>query len=496
MNYRLVLRNLSYLSMVTSLLLLPSALWAVYFKEWGSLMALLQSSGVALAVGGVLYGSSVQASPKMFQREALLLVAVGWLLVTALGALPFYLGGVLGPIDAFFESMSGFTTTGATVVSDIEAVPKSILFWRSVTHWLGGIGIVLIFLAVLPYLGAGGRQLFRSESSRPDPSGHTPRIGETVAILYRVYLGLTVLLTVLLMLGGMDLYEAMCHTFSTLASGGFSTRQASIGAFDSLLIEVILIMFMVLAGTNFGLLFALYKGNWKALYEDTEWRVYVLILAGAALLIAINLSGFQASVQFDAAQEAEAAPRGFFQSLRVSAFTVCSIMTTTGFVTEDYDAWPHFSKMLLVLIMFVGGSAGSTAGGMKVLRVVLLLKMIYWRVEKTFRPRTKRAIRISGGVVNEEIQTNIYAFFTLHLFAFGIATMLLSLLGLPFESAVSGVAATLNCVGPAMQHLGATEDYALLPGAAKLLLSGLMLLGRLELFTISALFLPGFWRRS
>ena len=253
---------------------------------------------------------------------------------------------------------------------------------------------------------------------------------------------------------------------------------------------------MFRAATNFGLLFALYKGSLTALYEDTEWRVYLGILCGVVLLVAVNLVGMQGTAPFPGEMQVREPGIGLWHALRISAFSVTSLMTTTGFTTVDYDVWPHLSLFLLLIVMVIGGSAGSTAGGVKVLRIVLLVKMLYWRVERTFRPHTKRAIRISGEVVNEEIQTNVYAFAGLYALTFIGACALLSLVGLPIHSAISGVAATINGVGPGMEHLGASEDYHLVPAAGKLILCACMLMGRLELFTIYAILLPDFWRRS
>ncbi|MBN2309834.1 MAG: TrkH family potassium uptake protein, partial [Candidatus Hydrogenedentes bacterium] len=417
MNYRLVSKYLGYFCAAIGLLMLPSAAWAVYFREWWALEALLVSTVISVALGALLAAAGRRASPQFHQRDALGLVGISWLVAAGLGGLPYVLNGVLGPIDAYFESMSGFTTTGSSVfsVEYFATTPKSIMFWRSFTHWLGGMGIIVLFIAVLPYLGAGGKQLFRSESPGPDPRGLRPRIKDTAKILYTIYLGLTVLETIALMFAGMSLYEALCQTFGTLATGGFSTEAASIGGFDSVAVDVIIIIFMVCAGSNFALYFSVLRGDWKAPWKDTEWRVYMAILIVCTLAVTANLMGcegvFPATEEGAAAAAQKAGYDSFGTALRYASFQVVSIMTTTGFCTADFDLWPHFSRTLLVVLMFVGGCAGSTGGGIKVVRLVMLLKMAYWRLESTFRPKTIRAIRISDEVVEDGVQRTVYGFF-------------------------------------------------------------------------------------
>ena len=522
MNGRLVSKYLGHFTIALGLLMLPSAAWAAHFREWAMLVAFGEAIAAAVALGGCLAYLGRGSGNKVTQREALGLVGIGWLLLAGVGALPFVMSGTLGYVDAYFESMSGFTTTGSTVLTDIEAAPKSILFWRSFTHWLGGMGIVVLFIAVLPYLGAGGKQLFKSEAPGPDPRGLSPRIRDTASILWKIYLGLTLAQTALLMLFGMDLFEALCHTFGTLATGGFSTRQASIASFDSVAIEVIVIVFMVLAGTNFALFFAMRRGNWRALFQNMEWRVYIAFLVLGTLFVTLNLWYLRGTVPVtpqpgpaawtDSAGRPEAAPHPVTglpsaapaaapaysppHALRVAAFQVVSIMTTTGYCTDDFNAWPYFSRALLVLLMFVGGCAGSTGGGMKVVRIIVLAKMVYLRLESTFRPKSVRAIRVSGTVVDAHMQTMVFAFFTLHIAVLAFGSMAMSALGLPLETAVTSVVATLNNIGPGLELVGAVQDYHHIPAVGKLLLSLFMAMGRLELFSVCVLFLPGFWRHS
>lgn len=499
MNYRLVGKYLGHFSIALSLLMLPSAAWAVYFREWHALAAFAGAILVSSLAGGALALLGRRAADRMFQREALALVGGGWLLMAALGGLPYVMAGLLNPVDAYFESMSGFTTTGSTVLVNIEVVDKSILFWRSFTHWLGGMGIIVLFIAVLPYLGVGGKQLFKSETPGPDPRGLKPRIKDTAAILYKIYCGLTVLETALLMASGMNLFDALCHTFGTLATGGFSTRNLSVGAFNSVLIDIIVIVFMTLAGMNFGLHFAVLNGDWRAPFRNTEWRVYMAILAIAVTLVTLNLMGVQYPAPIPPPPRADGAyshPYEFPQALRVAAFQVVSIMTTTGYCTDDFEVWPYFSRALLVLLMFIGGCAGSTGGGIKVVRVIMLVKIAYWQIESAFRPKTIRVIRVNNQVVEDDILRMVFGFFVLYVGIFAGGTVFMSLLGLPFQTALSSVAATLNNIGPGLELVGAVGNYAFIPAAGKVFLSVCMVLGRLELFSICVLFLPAFWQRS
>jgi trk system potassium uptake protein TrkH len=503
MNYRIVAKYLGHFVIAVGLLMLPSVICAICFAEWQAAGDFSAAMVTALIIGGIFMLLGRKAPQQMFQREGLALVGLGWILTAAVGALPYLYAGVLGPVDAYFESMSGFTTTGSTVIRDIEALGnsgfKSILFWRSFTHWLGGMGIIVLFIAVLPYLGVGGKQLFKSESPGPDPRGLSPRIKDTASTLWKIYVGLTIVQTVLLMIAGhddgMDLYNALCHTFATLATGGFSTQNASIAAFNSASIEWILIVFMILAGTNFGLYFTMYRGNWTAPFKNTEWCVFLAILGVATLFITMNLLGFQ-GVSGAGAAAPELPDYSTTQAIRHAAFTVVSITTTTGFCTENFDTWPYFSRTVLVVLMFVGGCAGSTGGGLKVVRVIMLIKMAYWRLERSFRPKTVRPIRINGVVVDDDVQRTVYGFFVLYVMIFVVGSMFMSLLGLPFQSAITSVAATLNNIGPGLEQIGAIENFHFIPASGKIFLSLCMVMGRLELFSICVLFIPSFWKHS
>jgi len=500
MNYRLLAKFLGYFALAIGVSFAPSILWAFWFGEWSEAIGLAIATAIAGGFGGILYQAGRRAPDQLYQREALGLVALAWIMASVFGALPYVCTGVLNPVDAVFESTSGFTTTGASVISDIPAVPKSVLFWRAFTHWLGGMGIVVLFIAVLPYLGAGGKQLFRSETTGPDPHGLRPRIKESAALLYKIYLGLTIAQTAALMLTGkMDFFHALCHTFGTLATGGFSTQNESIAFYDSIAVECIIIFFMIAAGTNFSLYFGLFRKQFKNIIMDTEWRAYLCILAVATILIAINLAVPVGRGSFEHFSEetgtlVEQRHYEWDHALRVAAFQSVSIMTTTGYATDDFDKWPHFSRTLMVVLMFVGGCAGSTGGGMKVVRIIMLAKMAFQRIESTFRPKTIRVLRLSGHVVDEDVQRMVFAFFVLNMFCFVVGTLIMSLFGLPLVTAATSVIATLNNIGPGLELVGATSNFAFIPDVGKLFLVVFMIMGRLELFTILVLFVPSFWR--
>jgi trk system potassium uptake protein TrkH len=413
----------------------------------------------------------------------MLLVGLGWLLSALFGCLPFIFSGVIvNPISAYFETMSGFTTTGATVLENLEVLPRGILFWRSFTHWLGGMGIIVLFIAILPHLGAGGKVLFKSEVPGPTAEGLRPRLRQTATSLWGIYVGISLAETVLLRFEGMTLFDALCHTFGTMATGGFSTKTASIAHYDSVLIDVTIIVFMILAGTNFNLYYRMLRGRGRALPSDAEWRIYCGIMAGAIILLTLNL-------------RSQAVYRDLGTALRYSSFQVVSILTTTGYCTADFDLWPSFSKILLVLLMFIGGCAGSTGGSIKVLRISVLYKRAVLEVRKVFRPQLATTIKIGRAPVSEERTTAILAFVILFVGVFVVASCLMALMGLDLATAVSSAIATLGNIGPGLAGVGATMNYAAVPLPGQLVLSICMVLGRLELFAILVLFVPSFWKR-
>ena len=386
--------------------------------------------------------------------------------------------------DCYFESMSGFTTTGASVLKDFGGFPMGLHFWRCFTHWLGGIGIILLFIALLPFIGVGGRALLRREASAPVREALTPRVKQTAMILTQMYLAFTILQTLLLMLCGMSLFDALTHTFATLATGGFSTHPQSIAGYENFATELTIIAFMVLAGTNFTLYFRIIRGDRQALIKSPEWRAYIGIMAVASLFTAVFLrgSGLYQSV---------------FAALRDATFQVVSLMTTTGFVTADFNTWPLSVKYLLVFLMFIGGCAGSTGGAIKVVRWIILARIGWGQFEKIYSPRTVRQLRLGSLIISGDVQLATLGFFFTWVMIFAIGTFLLTLLEghrIDLVTATTAVAATLNNIGPGLGMVGAVENYAFFQWSTKYLLSLMMVLGRLELYTILVLFVPSFWR--
>ena len=458
-------------------------------------------------------------------REGFAIVTLGWVSLALVGAIPFLVwfleqrgsfgaGAFLAALtDAYFEVMSGFTTTGATILTDIEALPRGLLFWRALTHWLGGMGIITLALAIFPAMGVGGYQMFRGEMPGPSADRLRPRLRETAAILWGVYALLTGVEAGLLLLGGMNLLDALCHAFATMATGGFSTRNASVGAFGSAYIEWVITLFMFLAGTNFVLHYrVLFHRDWRALHENREFHFYLGTVALAVLVTvaALYLAGlpdadtaarsFQAapreSTAFAAHLNAEAAKvDGLGGALRYGAFQVVSIVTTTGFCTADFDLWPRTLGLILVVLMFWGGCAGSTGGGMKMIRVLVTLKASWRELKKVVRPRLVAPLKVRRTALQEPMVANIVGFFVLFVGLFVVCSVLMSLFVPDLVTAVTSVAACIGNIGPGLAGVGATQNYAWIPAPGKWVLILCMLLGRLEIFTVLVVLRPSFWRR-
>jgi trk system potassium uptake protein TrkH len=387
-------------------------------------------------------------------------------------------------IPAIFESMSGFTTTGATVFSEIESLPHGILFWRSFTHWLGGMGIIVLAIAILPYLGVGGMQLFKAEVPGPTPERLRPRITQTAKLLWYVYLGLTVVETVLLMFGGMSLFDAVNHTFATLATGGFSTKNASVSGFDSAYIHYVIIVFMYLAGINFALHFRAVTGHLDY-FKDHEWRFFTALLLGATgILMVLNLAG--GSYAFTGNGVEEAFRDGLFQTVAIG--------TTTGFVTADYELWVPAAQMVIFLLFFTGGMAGSTGGSMKSVRVLLLLKQTAMELRKHLHPRAVLLARVGRRAVKQEVLANVIGFVLLYGLLWVSGAMALALLGIDFLTSLGASAATVGNIGPGLGGVGPTDNYGWFSDPALGVMSFLMLVGRLEIYTVLLLFHPETWK--
>ncbi|MFA8433122.1 MAG: TrkH family potassium uptake protein [Marinifilaceae bacterium] len=444
-------------------------------------MAFLASAFIALSVGGLSYLSSKGVKKDMGKREGYVIVSLVWVVFSIFGCLPYLFSGAIPSVtDAFFETMSGFTTTGSSILNNIEELPHGILFWRSLTQWLGGMGIIVMFLAILPTLGIGGRELFAAEVPGPSPDKLTPRIKETARNLWGLYALFTVIETVLLMFGGMDLYDAINHSLTTMATGGYSTKQASVAFYTSPYIQYVIILFMFIAGTNFTLSYATITGRFDKIRQDEEFRFYGWVVLIFTALITV---GLVASTNL-----------GVEQAFRDALFQVISIITTTGFVTADYLQWTPFLGILIFVLMFFGGSAGSTGGGVKIVRILLLFKNSFYELKRLVHPNAVIPVRYNGKVVHHKTVTNILAFFVFYMLIFAFSVIIVSVWEPNMDSALSAVATTLGNIGPGFGSVGPMDNFAAQPIFAKWFLSFLMLLGRLELFTVLILFSPSFWK--
>ncbi len=442
---------------------------------------LFLSAGFALLCGYVAYRLCPRPDDLSI-RESYLIVSVGWLSAAVFGALPFWVSGIASPVDAFFESISGFTTTGASIFTDPGSLPRGLLFWRDFSQWLGGMGIIVLAVAILPFLGIGGMQLFRAEVPGPTPDRLQPRISQTASILWRVYVLFTAIQIGFYLIGGLDWFDAVTHAFGTMPTGGFSPRTESLAAFRSPFIQYVTIFFMYVAGINFSLHYRALRGKPRSLLADEEWRFYTLLLVAA---VAIVLTAHLLAGTFQTWEEA----------LRASAFQVVSIGTTTGFATADYVRWPAVTQVVLFFLMFVGSMAGSTGGGMKTMRLWAALKQGVVELRKHLHPRAILVTRVGGRVVHEGVMLNILAFMLLFVASFIVGALLLTVLGIDLVTAAGAAAAAIGNVGPGLGQVGPAGNYSWFPALGKVILGLLMLLGRLEIYTVLVLFHPEFWRR-
>ena len=454
-----------------------------YYYQDQSLIPLLESMAITLIVGLVLYLIFRKARAEVINhREGIAIVAVGWTAAGLFGALPFYLGdGYFTFTDAVFESVSGFTTTGASVLTNIEAVSKGLLFWRSFIQWLGGMGIIVLSVAILPFLGVGGMQLYKAEVPSPVPDKLKPRIRDTAMILWKVYALISLGQIIMLKLGGMSPYDAICHTFTTMPTGGFSTKNSSIAHYNSAYFDWVFIFFMLLAGINFSLHYQMLRGKPLAFWRDSECRFFL----GAVTLITVVVSLDVFGTVYETIGKA----------FRYGAFQVVSIVTTTGFATADYEQWPAMSQLLLLMCMFMGASAGSTGGGMKCIRVMLCLKYCYKELYSMIHPHAVSHVKIASKPVPDDVMRSVLGFLALYVGLFALSAVLLAGLGVDFVTSFAAVAATIGNIGPGFGTVGPVENYAQIPLMGKWLLIWCMLLGRLEIFTVIILVVPEFWRK-
>ncbi|MBL4593588.1 MAG: TrkH family potassium uptake protein [Flavobacteriales bacterium] len=479
-NIKVVTNVVGSLIIISGALMSLSIPISLYYKS-GDLNALILSSAITLLVGLALkFSTRHHKNDEIKKREGYLIVALGWISMTLVGTLPYVISGAIPDYtNAYFETISGLTTTGASILNDIESLPKGILFWRSMTQWIGGMGIIVLTIAILPLLGVGGMELFASESPGPTKDKIHPRIKETAKRLWFIYFSLTVLQCILLMFAGMDFYDAINHSLTTMSTGGFSTKQESIAYFDSPAIHYIIIFFMFIAGTNFTLLYFGFKFKFKKFWENDEFKWYV----AAIITLCAVIIPFIYNTNFE-------------ESFRSVLFQVVSILTTTGYATTDFTTWGPFITFIFFLLLFTGASAGSTSGGMKIVRIVLLMKNGFLEFKRKLHPNAIVPVNLNGHVVSSKIIYNLLAFVFFYLFMFVLGSIVMAFLGVDFMEAISAVATSLGNVGPGIGKLGPSGNFYNLPDAAKWVLAFLMLLGRLELFTIAILFTPYFWKRN
>lgn len=478
-NFKIILSILGLLSSINGVAMLIPLPFALYFGEpwkpfvYSALLAFLAGAPVWLIL-------SRSTNRELKKRDGYIVVTLGWVIMSMFGTLPYLISGSIPNItDAFFETMSGFTTTGASILQDIESMPKSILLWRSLTQWMGGMGIIVLAVAILPILGIGGMQLFIAESPGISPDKLKPRIKDTAKRLWIIYIGLTATECVLLMFGGMGFFDSLNHSLTTLATGGFSTRNTSIAEFSSY-IQYVVIVFMFLAGTSFTLTYFMLKRNFKKVFSNEEFLVYVTFLTAITLIV----TGF---VHFASDGPLE-------KSFRDSLFQVVSLVTTTGYVSADYTKWMPLLTMVFFALLFIGGSAGSTAGGIKIVRHILLFKNSFLEMKRQLHPSAVLPVRFNKKAVHRDVTFHVLAFMMMYFLVFSLGSVVMAWIGLDFESSLGAVATSLGNVGPAIGSVGPEDNFAHIPDPGKWFLGFLMLMGRLELFTVLILFTPYYWR--
>ena len=482
-NYRIILNILGILLMMNGMFMFFCIPFSLIYNE-GDFLAILGAGLITIVIGAALFLSTRKFQAKELQkRDGYVVVTFGWICMSLFGTLPYLLSGSIGNFsDAFFETISGFSTTGASILTDIEAVNKGILFWRSLTQWIGGMGIIVLTVAILPILGIGGMQLFVAEAPGVSPDKLQPRIKETAKRLWIIYLGLTIAETCFLWLGGMTFYDAINHSLTTMATGGFSTKNASIAYYHEPFLQYVIIAFMFLAGTNFTMIYFGLHGDFKKLRQNDEFKFFLGFCIFFTLIVSIGIYILGGS-------ELEA-------SFRTSAFQVVSIITTTGFITADYTSWTPFLTILFFIMMFMGASAGSTAGGVKIVRHIILIKNSILELKRQLHPNAVIPVRFNGKAVSRDITFNVLAFIMIYVLIFAAGSALMALLGTDFNTSIGAVATCLGNIGPGLGSVGPVDNFAHISIGGKWLLSFLMLLGRLELFTVLMLFTPFFWKTN
>lgn len=491
-NFKLIFRIIGFLLLLEGFAILSALPFTWYFhpedidnfqifQGTSEFYPILLAAIITAITGFILLVFTWKATKRISKKEAYLIVSISWVAISFFGSLPFYLSGYFDSFtDAFFETISGFTTTGASILNDIESIPHGLLFWRSLTHWIGGMGIIVLSLAILPLLGIGGMQLFSAESPGPTADKIHPKVKEMAKRLWGIYVILTIAEIVLLMIGEMSFFDAICHSFATMATGGFSTQNASVAAFSPY-IQYVIIVFMILAGTNFSLHYFMLKRKFSKIKSNEEYQLYIGIIIATSIVIA---GGLVLKMNL-----------GWEQAFRDSLFQVVSILTTTGFVTADYLLWPTGLWLLIFILFFIGGSAGSTGGGVKVVRILILMKNSVLEFRRLIHPHAIIPVRLNHKPVTQNIVFLVSSFFLFYIATFIFGVVAMAAIGLDFMSAVGASASSIGNIGPAIGSLGPVNNYSQIPDIGKWILSFLMLLGRLELFTVLIIFSPTFWKK-
>ena len=481
MNYKMILKVLGDVLLYESLILIIPFIISIYYAQ-GDSNAFFISISITLIFAIIL--RSIRFKQKeIYAKEGFVIVGLAWIIISIFGALPFFISGAIPSfIDAFFETVSGFTTTGATILTEIESLPNGILFWRCFTHWIGGMGFLIFILAIVPTLGLNSIHLLRAESPGPSPGKIVPKISKTAKILYIIYIILTIIQIILLKLSGFSLYDSVIHSLSTAGTGGFSNMNSSIAAFNNPTAEWIITLFMILFGINFVFYFYLVKGQLKSFFKSEELRYYLIIIVTAIILITINIIDFNKGNIND--------------SLRQSSFQVASIISTTGYATVDYNLWPTLSKIVILILMICGGMAGSTSGGVKIIRIVIVLKAIRREIDKILHPKRIKKVKVDGKIIEEETISEVFLFIGAYIVIGLIGMLIVSFDGFDLITTSTSILTTITNTGPGFEIVGPTGNFSVFSGLSKIVLSFCMLAGRLELYPMLILFSKSIWKKT
>lgn len=481
LNYKAITKIIGSIILIIAISMIPSFLVSLFYSENEAATAFIKSMVPMLVIGVILTLGFKPESLNLKLRDGFAIVALCWLLASLLGSMPFMISGYIPRFaDAFFETASGFSTTGSTILTDVEILPKGLLFWRSFTHWLGGMGILVFAIALLPNLGIAGHRIAKAETTGPTLGKLMPKMSDTAKILYIIYMVFTILETLLLLFGGMNLVDALIHTFGSVGTGGFSNYNDSVGHFNSTYIDMVISFFMILCGVNFTLFYLIIKKHIKEFFSDAELKGYFIILIGSVILIAFNLWHTKTYSSIG-------------ESLRFSIFQTSSIMSTTGYATDNFDLWPSFSKMILFFLMFVGGCSSSTTGCIKVVRIVVLSKLIKRGIALRLHPHAVISVKMDGKAISADTVSSITSFIFLYLTIFVFGSIVISWDNFDLITNLSAMASCLGNVGPGFSLVGPALNFSIFSEPIKIFLAFVMLAGRLELFTIILLFTPSFW---